>query len=156
MSRLRVVGFIVWIPAKVRFFFLILRKVRIDSGSNKTVFRIGNVGLPTLEQSGRGVRLSTRLHLVPEIIMSWAIPSLLLYALMAYTVTNFTVFTLNLSTPYDRPFMYDHVCRQWEIKHCLELFNICQFIYILCIYKNFHLQCCSMSPHIRNLGFVTK
>jgi hypothetical protein len=56
-----------------------------------TAFRSMSVGVLYREQSDRGMKFTTDLHIVPSLRMSGAIPLLPLHAVMALAATTLTL-----------------------------------------------------------------
>ena len=59
-----------------------LQNVQTASGAHPALYSMGS-GVLSRGYSGRGVKLTTHLHLVPRLRMSGAIPLIPLYAFMA-------------------------------------------------------------------------
>jgi hypothetical protein len=66
------------------------KTAQIDSVTHLASYPIGT-RVPSQGQSGRGVKLTTYLHIVPRLRMTGAIPLLPLYAFMAWLRTTLPV-----------------------------------------------------------------
>jgi hypothetical protein len=82
---------VVWIPLQKRK-FLLLHNVQTDSGVHPAFYSMGTCVLPG--SGGRGMKLTTHLHLESTLGIRGAVPPLPLCAFMTWTRT-----TLHLSLP---------------------------------------------------------